>query len=110
LQRIRGTIHLKDAAQADLIIEAAPEKLSLKQQILQELESLAERPFYFATNTSSLSITEIAKASQHPGRVVGMHFFNPVHVMRLLEIVVGTATEPETTDAIREVGRRLRKE
>src|SRR6185436_5282513 len=77
LQRIRGTTNLKDAVQADLIIEAAPEKLDLKQQLLQELESLAERPFYFATNTSSLSITEIAKDSQHPDRVVGMHFFNP---------------------------------
>jgi 3-hydroxybutyryl-CoA dehydrogenase len=110
LQRIRGTTNLKDAVQADLIIEAAPEKLDLKQQLLRELESLAERPFYFATNTSSLSITEIAKASQNPDRVVGMHFFNPVHVMRLLEIVVGKATAPETTAAVREVGRRMRKE
>jgi 3-hydroxybutyryl-CoA dehydrogenase len=110
LQRIRGTTHLKDAAQADLIIEAAPEKLNLKQEILQELESLAEKPFYFATNTSSLSITEIAKASANPSRVVGMHFFNPVHIMKLVEIVVGKATNAETVEAVREVGRRLRKE
>lgn len=110
LQRIRGTTQLKEAAQADLIIEAAPEKLHLKQEILQELESLAARPFCFATNTSSLSITEIAKASNNPDRVVGMHFFNPVHVMRLLEIVVGKATSSETIDTAREVGRRMRKE
>lgn len=110
LQRIRGTTRLEDAAQADLIIEAAPEQLPLKQQILKELESLAHGPFIFATNTSSLSITEIARASQRPGSVVGMHFFNPVHIMRLVEIVVGEETADETVAAVREVGRRLRKE
>ena len=110
LQRIRGTTRLEDAAQADLIIEAAPEQLELKQQILQELEGLSSRSFIFATNTSSLSITEIAKASRDPGRVVGMHFFNPVHIMRLVEIVVGKATSDETIAAVSEVGRRLRKE
>jgi len=110
LQRIRGTTRLEDAAQADLIIEAVPEQLPLKQQILQELESLAQGSFIFATNTSSLSITEIAKVSQRPGRVVGMHFFNPVHLMRLVEIVVGEETADETVAAVREVGRRLRKE
>ena len=110
LQRIRGTTRLEDAARADLIVEAVPEKLQLKKQILADLERLAGAEFIFATNTSSLSITEIAKASQHPGRVVGMHFFNPVHIMRLVEIVVGKATADETVAAMREVGRRLRKE
>ncbi|MDQ2855285.1 MAG: 3-hydroxyacyl-CoA dehydrogenase family protein [Acidobacteriota bacterium] len=110
LQRIRGTTRLEDAAQADLIIEAAPEQLPLKQQILKDLESLAQGSFIFATNTSSLSITEIAKASRRPGSVVGMHFFNPVHIMRLVEIVVGEATDDETVAAMRAVGRRLRKE
>jgi 3-hydroxybutyryl-CoA dehydrogenase len=110
LQRIRGTTRLEDAAQADLIIEAAPEQLELKQQILQELEALASGSFIFATNTSSLSITEIAKASRDSGRVVGMHFFNPVHLMRLIEIVVGKETNDGTVAAVREVGRRLRKE
>jgi 3-hydroxybutyryl-CoA dehydrogenase len=110
LQRIRGTTHLSDCAKADLIIEAAPEKLSLKQELLQELEASTDRPFYFATNTSSLSITEIAKASNRPARVIGMHFFNPVHLMRLIEVVVGKATADETVQAILEVGRRMRKE
>ncbi len=110
LQRIRGTTRLEEAAQADLIIEAAPEQLPLKQEILRELESLAQNSFIFATNTSSLSITEIARASQRPERVVGLHFFNPVHLMRLVEIVVGQATGDETIEAMREVGRRLRKE
>ena len=110
LQRIRGTTRLEDAAQADLIIEAVPEQLELKQKLLRELESLAQRPFFFATNTSSLSITEIASASPRPGHVVGMHFFNPVHLMRLVEIVVGKSTDDETVSAVLEVGRRLRKE
>jgi len=110
LQRIRGTTSLQDAAQADLVIEAAPEQLPLKQEILQQLESLAQTSFIFATNTSSLSITEIARASTRPELVVGMHFFNPVHLMRLVEIVVGQATSDQTVATMREVGRRLRKE
>ena len=110
LQNIHGTTQLEKVATADLIIEAAPEQLQLKQDILRELESLSSQHFIFASNTSSLSITEIARASARPERVVGMHFFNPVHVMRLLEIVVGKATSADTVDTIREVGRRLRKE
>jgi len=110
LQRIRGTTRLEEAAQVDLIIEAAPEQLQLKQDLLRQLEAATEREFYFATNTSSLSITEIAKASQRPQRVIGMHFFNPVHLMRLVEVVVGNSTSEQTTTAVLEVGRRLRKE
>lgn len=110
LQNIHGTTQLEQVATADLIVEAAPEQLQLKQDLLRETESLSGHSFIFASNTSSLSITEIAKASKRPERVVGMHFFNPVHVMRLLEIVVGKATAPATVDIVREVGRRMRKE
>jgi len=110
LQRIRGTTRLEETVKADLIVEAAPEKLDLKQEILRQLEEMAERPFIFASNTSSLSITEIARASQRPEAVVGMHFFNPVHLMRLVEIVVGKATGNETVETVCAVGRRLRKE
>jgi 3-hydroxybutyryl-CoA dehydrogenase len=110
LQRIRGATQLTETANADLFIEAAPEVLEIKQDILREVERSARRPFIFASNTSSLSITEIASASLHPERVVGMHFFNPVHIMRLLEIVKGQDTSPETIDAVREVGTRMRKE
>jgi 3-hydroxybutyryl-CoA dehydrogenase len=110
LQRIRGTVHLSETAAADLFIEAAPEILDLKQSILREIETLARGDFIFATNTSSLSITEIASVSRQPARVVGMHFFNPVHIMRLLEIVVGRETSEETLLAVREVGRRMKKE
>ncbi|HEV7745790.1 MAG TPA: 3-hydroxyacyl-CoA dehydrogenase family protein [Pyrinomonadaceae bacterium] len=110
LQQIRGTIHLAEIANADLIIEAAPEQLELKQAILREVETHSSKAFIFATNTSSLSITEIAKASQRPQNVVGMHFFNPVHLMRLVEIVVGKATGDDTVETVREVSSRLRKE
>ena len=110
LQHIRGTTHLEEIANADLIIEAAPERLEIKQQLLREVETLSQQDFIFATNTSSLSITEIAKSSERPANVVGMHFFNPVHIMRLVEIVVGRATSDDTVDIVREVSRKLRKE
>jgi 3-hydroxybutyryl-CoA dehydrogenase len=110
LQHIRGTTHLEEIANTDLIIEAAPERLEIKQQLLQEVEALSQRDFIFATNTSSLSITEIAKSSERPANVVGMHFFNPVHIMRLVEIVVGKATSDDTVEIVREVSGKLRKE
>jgi len=110
LQQIRGTTRLEECAKADLIIEAAPEKLDLKREILRQLESFSDRAFIFASNTSSLSISEIARAAKRPEVVVGMHFFNPVHIMRLVEIVVGEKSSPEAVETVTEVGRRMRKE
>ena len=110
LQRLRGTVHLSETAEADLFIEAAPEVLELKQSILREVEAVARRAFIFASNTSSLSITELARGSRHPERVVGMHFFNPVHIMRLLEIIRGQATCADTVNIVRAVGLRMKKE
>ena len=110
LQHIHGTTNLKECAAADLIIEAAPEKLELKQNLLRQLETVSDYPFIFASNTSSLSITEIATASRRPEAVVGMHFFNPVHIMRLVEIVVGKQTSDETVQTVTSVGSQMRKE
>jgi 3-hydroxybutyryl-CoA dehydrogenase len=110
LQRIRGTVHLADTKDAQLFIEAAPEKMELKQAILREVEATATGDFIFATNTSSLAISEIAGASKQPSRVLGMHFFNPVHLMRLIEVVVGRETSPEAVESVIEVARRMRKE
>jgi 3-hydroxybutyryl-CoA dehydrogenase len=110
LQRIRGTVHLAETRDADLYIEAVPERLEIKQETLRAVEQIAARPFIFASNTSSLSITEIARDAKDPARVVGMHFFNPVHIMRLLEIVTGEQTSAETLETARAVGRRMRKE
>ncbi|HKS09963.1 MAG TPA: 3-hydroxyacyl-CoA dehydrogenase family protein [Pyrinomonadaceae bacterium] len=110
LQHIHGTTKLEECAAADLIIEAAPEKLDLKQNILRQLETVSGHPFIFASNTSSLSISEIAAQARRPEAVVGMHFFNPVHIMRLVEIVVGKQTSDETVQTVTEIGRKMRKE
>ena len=110
LQQIRGTTNLKECAAADLIIEATPEQLELKKDVLRQLEVASDRPFIFASNTSSLSITEIAGSSKRPEAVIGMHFFNPVHIMRLVEIVVGEKTSAETVETVKSVGRKMRKE
>jgi 3-hydroxybutyryl-CoA dehydrogenase len=110
LQQIHGTTNLQSCATSDLIIEAAPEKLDLKKEVLRQLESASDHPFIFASNTSSLSITEIAGSSKRPDAVIGMHFFNPVHIMRLVEIVVGEKTSTETVDTVQSVGQKMRKE
>jgi len=110
LQLIHGTTNLKECAAADLIVEAAPEKLELKKDILRQLESASDHPFIFASNTSSLSITEIASSSKRPEAVIGMHFFNPVHIMKLVEIVVGKNTSAETVETVTAIGRKMRKE
>jgi len=110
LQRIRTTIDIDEIRDSDLVIEAAPENLDLKQKLLRETEQLVRADCIFATNTSSLSIGEIAQASARPANVVGMHFFNPVHIMRLIEIVVGKGTSDETTTTVREVVQRMKKE
>ena len=110
LERIQATVDLADLQDCDLVIEAAPEKLALKQDLLRETEKLVGNDCIFATNTSSLSITEIARAAQRPAQVVGMHFFNPVHIMRLVEIVVGEATSEKVVATVRSLAQRMRKE
>jgi 3-hydroxybutyryl-CoA dehydrogenase len=84
--------------------------LELKQNVLRHLEAASDQSFIFASNTSSLSISEIAAFSRRPEAVVGMHFFNPVHIMRLVEIVVGRKTSDETVQTVIDVGRKMRKE
>jgi 3-hydroxybutyryl-CoA dehydrogenase len=111
LSNIRAVTDLSECAGSDLFVEAVPERLELKRETLRAVEEASGgRPFIFATNTSSLSIAEIAEGSAHAPRVVGMHFFNPVHLMRLVEIVVGPETSAEAVEAVREVARRMRKE
>ena len=110
LSNIRTTTSLEATAGSDLFIEAVPERLDLKRETLREVERLNASDFIFATNTSSLSISEIAEGSRRPARVVGMHFFNPVHIMRLVEIVRGRETSDETVGAVRAVASKMRKE
>ncbi len=110
LQQIQWVTNLEECATADLVIEAAPERLDLKRDILRQLEVSSDQPFIFASNTSSLSITEIARSSRRPENVIGMHFFNPVHIMRLVEIVVGDKTSEDTVQTVTNVARKMRKE
>jgi len=110
LQRISRVTRLDEIGGVDLVIEAAPENLELKQSLMREVEALVGRDCIFATNTSSLSIGEVAAASTRPENVVGMHFFNPVHIMRLVEIVVGKQTSGEATATARAVATRMKKE
>lgn len=111
LERLAGSTELQGAvAAADLIIEAVPESLSLKVKVLGEAAAHCRPQTILASNTSSLALTEIAAALPHPERVVGMHFFNPVHVMKLLEIVRAHQTSAEVLETVREVGVRLGKE
>jgi 3-hydroxybutyryl-CoA dehydrogenase len=98
------------AAQSDLVVEAAPESLDLKRKLFERLDRAAPEHALLASNTSSLSIDEIASATGRPERVLGMHFFNPVHLMALLEVVRGERTAPETVELAVEVGRRMGKD
>ncbi|SDQ21727.1 3-hydroxyacyl-CoA dehydrogenase family protein [Natronobacterium texcoconense] len=97
LSRIDGTTDLTEALEgADLVIEAVPEDLDLKRDTLEDVEGVVDEGTTIATNTSSLSVTEIASAAEHDDRVIGLHFFNPVHIMELVEIVVPEQASEET--------------
>ena len=98
IRQVRTTTELKDLAACDFVVEAVSERLPLKMQIFEALDAGCRPEVVLATNTSSLSITRIAAATRRPERVVGMHFMNPVPVMKLVEVVPGQATSRPTTD------------
>jgi 3-hydroxybutyryl-CoA dehydrogenase len=111
LGRLQTTADLAAAlAGADFIIEAAPERIDLKLALLSDVQRLAPAHAVIASNTSALSITEMAGSLANPARVAGMHFFNPVHKMKLVEIVRALESSPETLQAIEEVARQMGKE
>jgi 3-hydroxybutyryl-CoA dehydrogenase len=110
MARLSPTGELKMLASCDLVIEAAPEDIELKKKLFGELSRVCSPQAILATNTSSLSITELASAATNPERVVGMHFFNPVHLMKLLEIVKAHQTSNATVARARAIGERLGKE
>ncbi|MBO0587840.1 3-hydroxyacyl-CoA dehydrogenase [Sporosarcina sp. E16_8] len=100
----------KVAENADLIIEAVPEIALIKKQVFEEIEKLASKECYFATNTSTMSPTEIASFGKRPEKTIAMHFFNPVHKMPLVEIVRGLETSDETVETIKQVAVTMGKE
>jgi 3-hydroxybutyryl-CoA dehydrogenase len=109
LDRIRGTTELDDLSDCDLVVEAAIEDLAVKQSIFKELDGAVRDDAILASNTSSISITRLASVTARPERVIGLHFFNPVPVMPLLEIVRGIATDEATFAASRAFGDALGK-
>jgi len=110
LARLRLTAILEDAvAGADAVVEAVPEKLALKQQIFTAAAAVVSARSLLVTNTSSLSIASIAESLPGPGRVIGMHFFNPVHIMRLVEVVHHDGNDPAVVECARAIAERLGK-
>lgn len=107
--RIRGTIQIKEMAEADFVVEAATENESLKLNIFKELDQSCRKDVILSSNTSSISITKIASATQRPSRVIGMHFMNPVPVMQLVEIIRGLQTSQETFDQVKSLSIQMGK-
>jgi 3-hydroxybutyryl-CoA dehydrogenase len=109
VKRIKTVADLKNAASADLVIEAIAEVLTVKQELFGKLDSICKPETIFASNTSSLPITSIAASTQRAKQVIGMHFFSPAHIMKLLELIPGIDTAPDVVQAVTAFGEQLGK-
>ena len=109
LERIRATTELAALKGCDFIVEAATEKFAIKQQLFSQLDSLCRAEVILASNTSSISITKLAAQTRRPEKVIGMHFFNPVPVMKLVEIIRGLVTSDETYATVKSLAEKLDK-
>jgi 3-hydroxybutyryl-CoA dehydrogenase len=109
LGRIHPATDRNQLAECDFVIEAATEKFEIKTEIFRDLDRLTRPEIILASNTSSISITKLAALTKRPEKVIGMHFFNPVPVMKLVEVIRGLATSQETLDAVRELALKLQK-
>ena len=109
LGRIKGTTEMADLKDVDFVIEAVIENLDLKKSVFKELDELCAPHVILASNTSSMSLTEIAAATNRPEKVCGMHFFNPVPIMKLVEIIRGYSTNDETIDITTELAKKMGK-
>jgi 3-hydroxybutyryl-CoA dehydrogenase len=107
--RIKGTVQLGDMAGVDFLVEAATENETLKLNIFKELDRICRKEIILSSNTSSISITKIASATQRPSQVIGMHFMNPVPVMQLVEIIRGLQTSQGTFDTVKSLAEKLGK-
>ncbi|WP_226527226.1 3-hydroxyacyl-CoA dehydrogenase family protein [Metabacillus niabensis] len=108
--RIQTTTSLEEMSGVDVVIEAVLEDLSLKKEVFSKLDNIVNENCILATNTSSMSITEIASATKRPDRVAGMHFFNPAQLMKLVEVVRGYKTSDETIEELKALSKQLSKE
>lgn len=109
LGRIRGSLSRKDLAQSDFVIEAATEKFDIKAEIFRDLDEICRPEIILASNTSSISITKLAAVTERPDKIIGMHFFNPVPMMKLVEVIRGIATSNETYATVKELALKLEK-
>src|SRR5262245_30095840 len=109
LERLRWTTHLHDLADVDLVIESIVEELPVKREHFARLDDVVKESAIFATNTSTLTVTELANATNRPERFVGLHFFNPVHAMKLVEVAPGLRTAPETIETAVAFAKKLGK-
>jgi 3-hydroxybutyryl-CoA dehydrogenase len=109
LKSIRGTLHGSDLGDCDFVIEAAPERFELKQELFFTLDAILKPEVILASNTSSISITRLAAQSQRPSQVIGMHFFNPVPVMKLVEVIRGLETSDQTFAQVKALAEALGK-
>ena len=109
LARVKGSVDVASLKDCDLIVEAALENVDLKTKLFRELDEMCKADAILATNTSSISVTKIAAATKRPAKVIGMHFFNPVPVMQLIEVIRALQTDDETCDAVLETSRAIGK-
>ncbi len=109
LGRIKGTVPLDPLADCDLVVEAALEQVDLKVKLFDDLDNMVKKDAILATNTSSISVTKIAAATRRPSQVVGMHFFNPVPVMQLVEVVRGLQSADDTVETVVEISKKIGK-
>ena len=109
LARVNGALDRERLADCDFVIEAATEKFDIKKAIFTDLDRITRKDVILASNTSSISVTKLANVTSRPDRVVGMHFFNPVPIMKLVEVIRGMATSQETYDQVRDLAVKLQK-
>lgn len=109
LNKIKGTTKLEDMKNTDLIIEAIIENTAIKKDIFKKLDSICKKETIFASNTSTIPITDLASATQRPEQFIGMHFMNPVPIMKLVEIIRGLRTSNETTNTIKHLAEKMEK-
>jgi 3-hydroxybutyryl-CoA dehydrogenase len=108
-KRIHSTLDRRELAACDIVVEAASEKFEIKSELFRDLDSICRPEVLLATNTSSISITKIAAVTKRPDKVIGMHFFNPVPVMKLVEVIRGLATSDETYQSVKALSEKLEK-
>ena len=108
-KRVTSTLNYEDCKDCDIVIEAINEDMAMKKEVLKTMDKICKSETILATNTSSLSITELASATNRPSKVIGMHFFNPVHAMKLVEVIKGQLTDEEVHNTIYSFAKKIGK-